>query len=185
MFKILVLLRFYNFPDEQIEFQINDRLSFQRFPRQRNTRDENKTIKEGKIPEDWKNDDDKKMIHKVSQRDNEARWTKKGDEAHYGYKNHAKADVGYMSKEDELQQDVEAVICEKDYRNHPLTDLQKLPNKIQIAHKIQDRTHIRPHDKFNTRSSFKMHRTGTCGFQHGTDESCEQYVQNGDITEMQ
>ena len=31
MFKILILQRLYNLSDEQIEFQINDRLSFQRF----------------------------------------------------------------------------------------------------------------------------------------------------------
>ena len=31
MFKILILQRLYNLSDEQIEFQINDRISFQRF----------------------------------------------------------------------------------------------------------------------------------------------------------
>lgn len=31
MFKILVLQRYYNLSDEQAEFQINDRLSFQKF----------------------------------------------------------------------------------------------------------------------------------------------------------
>ncbi len=31
MFKILVLQRYYNLSDEQVEFQINDRMSFMRF----------------------------------------------------------------------------------------------------------------------------------------------------------
>ncbi|MFV0247667.1 MAG: transposase [Tenacibaculum sp.] len=31
MFKILLLQRYYNLPDNQIEYQINDRLSFMRF----------------------------------------------------------------------------------------------------------------------------------------------------------
>lgn len=226
MFKILILQRLYNLSDEQIEFQINDRLSFQRFlgltlsdtvpdattvwlfrdtlskkktaeklfaqfnrtlekagliendgvmvdatfvdaPRQRNSRDENKTIKEGKVPEEWNNGEDEKIVHKVSQKDTDARWVKKRDETHYGYKNHVKADVGsklikdytvtsasvhdsvefpklvksgdrivyadagYVGKEDELPNDVEAVICEKGYRNRPLTDLQKLANRIK------------------------------------------------------
>ena len=232
MFKILVLQRLYNLSDEQTEFQINDRLSFQRFlglslsdtvpdattvwlfrdtlaqkktaeklfarfnktleeagliendgvmvdatfvdaPRQRNSRDENKTIKEGGIPEDWKNEEDEKTVHKVRQKDTDARWTKKRDETHYGYKNHVKADVGsklikdytvtdasvhdstefaglineddtivyadagYVGKEDEfsdkVKEKVEFVICEKGYRNHPLTDLQRLANKIKSS----------------------------------------------------
>ena len=228
MFKILVLQRLYNLSDEQTEFQINDRLSFQRFlgltlsdtvpdsttiwlsrdtlsqkktaeklfarlnrtleeaglikndgvmvdatfvdaPRQHNSREENKTIKEGGIPEDWKNEDDEKNFHKVSQKDTDARWTKKRDETHYGYKNNVKADVGfklikdytvtpasvhdsvelpklvksgdkivyadacYVGKEEELPGDVEAVICEKGYRNHPLTDLRKVANRIKSS----------------------------------------------------
>ena len=232
MFKILILQRLYNLSDEQIEFQINDRLSFQRFlglllcdtvpdattvwlfrdmlaqkkiaeklfarfnktleeaglikndgvmvdatfvdaPKQRNSHDENQTIKEGKIPEEWKDKSNKKIVHKVSQKDTDARWTKKRDETHYGYKNHVKADVGsklikdytvtdasvhdstefsglineddnivyadagYVGKEDEfsdkVKEKVEFVICEKGYRNHPLTDLQKLANKIKSS----------------------------------------------------
>ncbi len=31
MFKILILQRYYNLSDDQIEYQINDRLSFMRF----------------------------------------------------------------------------------------------------------------------------------------------------------
>ena len=145
MFKILVFERYYNLSDEQAEFQINDRLSFQKFlgltladpvpdqktiwlfreelgrdggvdklfsrfdhhlmemglvgregkmidasfvdvPRQRNSRDDNDTIKNGKVPESFSEN-----AHRKSQKDLDARWTKKGNEVHYGYKNHVKA----------------------------------------------------------------------------------------------
>ena len=57
-------------------------------PRQRNSRDENEKIKGGEIPEEWKQDK-----AKLAQKDTDARWTKKGDETHYGYKDHAKVDA--------------------------------------------------------------------------------------------
>jgi IS5 family transposase len=144
LFKILLLQSWYGLSDEQAEYQINDRLSFQRFlgfdlsskvpdqntiwtfrenlsnsgyeyeiftmfvgeleelgivtrkgsiidatfveaPRQRNKRDENEEIKDGKIPEGWS---EKKKSHK----DTDARWTKKNDETFYGYKDHIKVD---------------------------------------------------------------------------------------------
>lgn len=61
-------------------------------PRQRNTREENKTIKEGKIPEEW-TESTPKATHKLAQKDTDARWTIKGGEKHYGYKNHTKVDA--------------------------------------------------------------------------------------------
>lgn len=147
MFKILILQRFYNISDDQMEYQLNDRLSFQRFlgliitddvpdattiwkfreiltetgaikklfdqfnkyleesgtivnegnivdasfvdvPRQRNSREENKSIKKGNIPDDWEKEENK---NKLARKDTDARWTKKRDETHYGYKNHTKA----------------------------------------------------------------------------------------------
>lgn len=147
MFKILILQRYYNLSDQQIEYQILDRMSFGRFlgltlndrvpdektvwifrerltdknlekelfevfhtkledneliahegkiidasfvemPRQRNTRAENKHIKEtGTAPKEW---DDKP--NKKRQKDIDARWTKKNGQRHYGYKDHAKVD---------------------------------------------------------------------------------------------
>lgn len=146
MLKILILQRAYNLSDEQTEYQINDRLSFQRFlgldlsctvpdyttiwnfrenlinknlieklfrrfnrflsergiimnngsiidasfvdvPKQRNNRDENEQIKNGKTPKDWS---DKKHSHK----DTDARWATKNKEVHFGYKNHVKVDLG-------------------------------------------------------------------------------------------
>jgi hypothetical protein len=58
-------------------------------PRQRNTREENKHIKEpGKAPENWK-----EKPHKLCQKDIDARWTKKNNATYFGYKNHVKAEV--------------------------------------------------------------------------------------------
>jgi IS5 family transposase len=147
MFKVLILQRFYNISDDQMEYQLNDRLTFQRFlglkisddvpdattvwrfrevltekgaikklfdqfnnyldetgivvnegsivdasfvdvPRQRNSREENKSIKEGTIPNDWEKKENK---NKLAKKDIDARWTKKRNEIHYGYKNHTKA----------------------------------------------------------------------------------------------
>ena len=147
MFKIIILQRYYNLSDEQTEFQIKDRLSFQQFlglqigdrvpdqktiwlfkeqlkekdlskqlfemfttlllsngiiakeggivdasfvnvPRNRNTREENDTIKQGNIPETFEGNP-----AKLSQKDCEARWTTKNRERHYGYKNHVNADA--------------------------------------------------------------------------------------------
>lgn len=59
--------------------------TFVEAPRQRNTREENKTIKEGSVPADWS---EKKIAHK----DVDARWTKKHEVAYFGYKNHANVD---------------------------------------------------------------------------------------------
>jgi len=63
--------------------------SFVDVPRQRNTREENKTIKEGKIPEGWQAPENANFLE---QKDTDARWAKKGNETHYGYKDHAKVD---------------------------------------------------------------------------------------------
>jgi transposase, IS5 family len=145
MFKVVVLQRYFNLSEEETEFQIKDRFSFQRFldltisdkmpdkntiwtfkeklgkdgveslflkfehflftngitanrgkivdasfvevPRQRNNRDENKQIKNGETPPGWKGNS-----NKMCQKDIDARWTKKNNETHYGYKNHVKID---------------------------------------------------------------------------------------------
>jgi IS5 family transposase len=145
MFKILILQSLYNLSDDQVEFQVRDRLSFMRFlglslgdtvpdaktvwlfreqlaragcikslferfdaflreggfaarkgqivdasivpvARQRNSRDENKQIKDGHIPDEWGE-------NKKRQKDTDARWTKKNGKNHYGYKNHIEVDV--------------------------------------------------------------------------------------------
>jgi len=144
MFRILILQRIHGqLSDEQTEFQIKDRFSFQRFlaltvadsmpdantirnyreywsksgtidacfalyaeqleacgllvdpgkivdatfvdvPKQRNNEDENAHIKEhGTAPDAWS-----EQPAKVAQKDVDARWAKKGDEVHFGYKCH-------------------------------------------------------------------------------------------------
>jgi len=63
--------------------------SFVEAPRQRNSREENKHIKEtGTAPKEW---DDKP--NKKRQKDINARWTKKNNSTFYGYKNHVKSDT--------------------------------------------------------------------------------------------
>jgi len=56
-------------------------------PKNRNTRDENKAIKDGDVPEEWAD-----KAAKRSQKDVDARWTKKHGKSHYGYKNHVNVD---------------------------------------------------------------------------------------------
>ncbi len=63
--------------------------TFVEAPKQRNTREENALIKEGAIPIEWGKEENK---HKLAQKDTEARWTKKNNETHYGFKNHINAD---------------------------------------------------------------------------------------------
>ena len=149
MYKILLMQAWYNIADDNTEYMINDRLSFQRFlglslgdkvpdaktiwlfrdhlskvgadkelfemftaemekegvithkgsivdasfvdvPRQRNTRVENEDIKADETPEEWKKPEN---AHKLAQKDTDARWTKKNNETHYGYKDHVKVDA--------------------------------------------------------------------------------------------
>ncbi|HSQ40771.1 MAG TPA: IS5 family transposase [Fibrobacteraceae bacterium] len=60
--------------------------SFVDAPKQRNSHDENESIKNGNPPSDW--DEPKRR-----QKDTDARWAKKNNETHYGYKNHVCVDV--------------------------------------------------------------------------------------------
>ena len=50
-------------------------------PKQRNPKDENELIKANRVPVNW-------TKNKRAQKDTAARWTIKGNERHYGYKNH-------------------------------------------------------------------------------------------------
>ena len=146
MFKIMIIQRYYNLGDLQVEYQIIDRLSFKQFlglesgdkvpdektiwlfrekltqmgvvedmfdkfrtflidkglifnegkiidasftevPRQRNSREENKQIKDENGDDLWNENP-----HKKRHKDIDARWTKKNNEKFYGYKNHIKVD---------------------------------------------------------------------------------------------
>jgi IS5 family transposase len=63
--------------------------SFMDKPRQRNSREENAQIKAGITPDEWQKPGNEAMLR---QKDTDARWTKKNDETHYGYKTHVKVD---------------------------------------------------------------------------------------------
>lgn len=224
MFKVLILQRYYNLSDDQVEYQINDRMSFMRFlnlsiaddvpdsktiwhfkerltdlevieplfhlfleeleklglivnegkivdasfvevPRQRNSREENKQIKEGKTPGSFEGNP-----YKKAQKDTDARWTKKNNTNYFGYKNHVKTDAksklitkykvtdasvhdsqaidqlldekdkgedfyadsaygGTKQKETIREKGMINQVCEKGYRNKPLTEEQKAGNR--------------------------------------------------------
>lgn len=145
MFKIMILQSMYNLSDDDMEYQIMDRLSFMRFldldlgskipdaktiwlfrerlknanlveslfyefdqclrsngftakkgqiidasivkaPIQRNSKEENKAIKEGKADElSWKD-------NKRRQKDIDASWTQKNGKSYFGFKNHIQVD---------------------------------------------------------------------------------------------
>ena len=142
--------------------------TFVEAPKQRNSRDENNDIKNGKTPKGWDEKDDNTK-HKVAQKDVDARWTIKNGVKYYGYKDHVKADTkskiildytvtsasvhdsneipklvkegdkivyadsAYKGKEKDICESVEKVFCEKGYRGKPLTELQKLGNKIKSS----------------------------------------------------
>lgn len=147
MFKITILQDLNNLSDDNAEYMINDRLSYQRFlglelgekspdtktiwlfkesmgkegmrelfdvfnellinlgvvkregslidatfvevPKQRNSREENAKIKKGEVPEEWQTPEN---VNKLEQKDTDARWTKKGNQSYYGYKDHVKVD---------------------------------------------------------------------------------------------
>jgi len=61
--------------------------TFIEVPRQRNHREENEQIKANETPADWQ-----LPQAKLRQKDVDARWTKKNNESHYGYKNHVNVD---------------------------------------------------------------------------------------------
>lgn len=132
--------------------------------RQRNSRDENKKIKNDETPEEWLEPGN---AHKLAQKDTDARWAKKNNETHYGYKDHVKCDADsklitnygitnaaihdskicecLLDEQDEilyadsaycsasiaekLPENCENQICEKGYRNNPLTPEQKESNR--------------------------------------------------------
>jgi IS5 family transposase len=56
--------------------------------RQRNSREDNASIKAGKVPESFQHN-----VHRRRQKDIDARWTVKNRQAYYGYKSHVHADV--------------------------------------------------------------------------------------------
>ena len=66
--------------------------TFVEVPKSRNSREDNARIKAGELPEGW-DKDDPATGHMRRQKDTDARWTKKNQETHFGYKNHINADA--------------------------------------------------------------------------------------------
>jgi len=85
-------------------------------PIQRNSREENKEIKEGMIPEEWS---EKKKAHK----DTDAKWKKKNNEKHFGYEDHV---IG--GEKSKLIDDYTSTSAE-------VHDSQELPNLIEDCEK--------------------------------------------------
>jgi IS5 family transposase len=124
--------------------------SFVEAPRQRNTREENKHIKEnGTAPEAWQ-----QKPHKLCQKDVDARWTKKNNAVFYGYKNHIKSDtktkliekfeVTDASVHD--SQPVEKLLTEKDegqpfYADSAYTgeEQDKIYDKKKVINKVNEK----------------------------------------------
>lgn len=124
--------------------------SFVKVPRQRNTREENKHIKEtGTAPQEWK-----VKPHKLAQKDVDARWTKKNNTTFYGYKNHVKADTMTKLIEEYIVTDasvhdsqaMEQLLTEKDegqplYADSAYTgeDQEKVYKKKKVINKINEK----------------------------------------------
>ena len=116
--------------------------TFVEAPRQRNTREENRQIKEGKTPEEW---DKPENVSKIRQKDTDARWMTKNKERHFGYKDHVKVDAdsklitAYTVTDASIHDSQELIelIDEKDqvlyadsaYSGNPIAD--KLPKEIK------------------------------------------------------
>ena len=124
--------------------------SFVEAPRQRNTREENKHIKEtGTAPHEWR-----EKPNKLSQKDVDARWTKKNNTVFYGYKNHIKADTKTKLIEEYIVTDasvhdsqaIEKLLTEKD-KNQPLyadsaytgEDQEKIYKKKEVISKVHEK----------------------------------------------
>lgn len=149
MFKLVILQKLYNLSDEQLEYQVNDRLSFMQFsglgltdavpdattvwlfrqqltdaglieplferfesylqahgypaqggqildativpvPKQHISKDDKEQVDKGEIPQAWQENP-----HVLCQRDTDARWTKKNNVSHFGYKDHINIDVDH------------------------------------------------------------------------------------------
>ena len=121
--------------------------SFVEAPRQRNTHEENKHIKDtGTAPEEWK-----EKPHKLAQKDIDARWTKKNNQTFFGYKNHVKADTKTKLIEEFIvtdasvhdSQPIDQLLTEKDadqplYADSAYTgkEQEKIYTKKKIINKV-------------------------------------------------
>jgi transposase, IS5 family len=90
-------------------------------PIQRNSRDENKELKEGNIPEGWEE-------NKLRQKDTDAQWVTHNGKNYFGYKNHVKADsktkliTGYKATSANIHDSeaIDALLTRKEDGGQPL-----------------------------------------------------------------
>jgi IS5 family transposase len=121
--------------------------SFVEAPRQRNGRDKNQQIKDGKGDELWS-----EKPHKKSQKDIDARWTKKNFQNYFGYKNHAKVDAKsklidtYKITDASVHdsQTVDTLLNEKDqgqelYADSAYVGQQDVLDKHKVTNKIHEK----------------------------------------------
>ena len=90
-------------------------------PRQRNSREDNETVKAGKTPAEWE-----KKPAKNRQKDKDARWTKKHNKSFFGYKNHVNADAKHK------------LIRRYDVSDASVHDSQKLDGLLNKANTSED-----------------------------------------------
>lgn len=123
--------------------------SFVEAPRQRNNREDNKKIKQGKGKELWNDRPNKKR-----QKDTDARWTKKNSQNFYGYKNHAKADDKSKLLDDYLvtnasvhdSQAMDGLLNEKDKDQELYGDSAYVGREdVLEKHQMKDRIHEKGH----------------------------------------
>ena len=90
-------------------------------PRQRNSREDNETVKAGKPPAEWG-----KKPAQNRQKDKDARWTKKHNKSFFGYKNHVNADAKHK------------LIRGYDVSDASVHDSQKLDGLLNKANRSAD-----------------------------------------------
>ncbi len=124
-------------------------------PVQRNSKEENEQVKNGDIPDEWN-----QSPNKLRQKDTQARWTKKGSENFFGYKNHIKTDAKsklidcYQVTEANVHdsQTVESLLTKKDrgqklygdsgYSGQAVEQIVKKKKMIDRIHEKGNRHHL-------------------------------------------
>jgi IS5 family transposase len=199
MLKVLIIQRYYNLSEEETEFQILDRFSFQRFvglsvgdavPDKNTIWDFKQRLgpqgmkrlfelfgvllseqglvgKGGKIVDASFVDAPRRRVGKEkgetlsgkapSHVDEDARWAKKGDETHFGYKNHAKCDAASKlveayevtsaevhdsnALEDLLGEDDQSLYADSAYKSAAIDQVLRERNIKNIIHQKGYRNH--------------------------------------------
>ncbi|RLA75177.1 MAG: hypothetical protein DRG11_02395 [Epsilonproteobacteria bacterium] len=142
--------------------------SFVKVPIQRNTRRQNKQIKDGEIPQEFRDNP-----NKLSQKDCDAKWVVKGGKREYGYKDHISADqktklitkyqVTSASTHDSqvlkliIDQDDKTVYADSAYRSAEINEYLKEKNiKAKIIHRAYRN---RPLQNFQHKENYKHYKT--------------------------